>query len=68
LNLTDLEQLIRLFDDIGVQAIETKSKYIEEKNELENKKAIRYELLKSEVEESEDSKGNIKTKSKYTDE
>lgn len=68
LSLADTHELIDLYDRLWVIEIESDSMYIEEKNEVDNKKAIKYEELKAETIEVEDAKWNPKTKNVYTDE
>lgn len=68
LSLSDLEKLIRLYDDCGVLQIEYDSQYTEFKNEIDNQKAIAFEKYKAEEVETTDAKGNTKMKAKYVDE
>lgn len=63
INATDIHDMIGLKDHMQDRRIELQSEYNENKNELDNKKAIRYEELKAEVVEDSDKK-----KAKYTDE
>ncbi len=68
LSLSDLEALIRLYDDAWVVYIESDSGHTEYKNEIDNQKAISFEKLKEEEVETTDAKGNTKMKARYSDE
>lgn len=68
INTQDIHDMITLKDNMQDTRIELKSEYKEERNEVDNNKAVRYEILKSETYEEKDKKWDIKIKNKYTDE
>lgn len=68
INTQDIHDMITLKDNMQDTRIELKSEYKEERNEVDNNKAVRYEILKSETYEEKDKKWDTKIKNRYTDE